>query len=462
VIAVSQLASIVLAAGQGTRMKSALPKPLHRLCGRSMLDHILDGLRPLGANPQVVVIGTGAEMVRESVSGPEVVFAIQDPPRGTGDAARAAREALAGFEGDVVVTCADIPLVRTETWERALAEHRRQGAAATLVTAEFDNPTGYGRIVRDPQQPELVLRIAEEPVGAEADIREGNVSVYCFQAEALWAALEQIQPNNKKGEYYLTDAVEILVGLGRKVTAVIVEDPLEVIGINDRVALAQAEAALRRRINERLMRAGVSMTDPAATYVDAGVEVGPDTHLSPGVMLLGATTVAEGCCLGPQVVVEDSVVGAGTRIKAGSVVRESVVGERVTIGPNAHVRDHSTLEAGVRVGTSAEVCRSRLARGVKDLHFSYLGDAEVGAGANIGAGVITCNYDGEKKNPTVIGEGAFVGSDTLLIAPVTVGDGSFVAAGSVITHDVPAGALGVSRTPQENREGWVERRKKKP
>ena len=452
-IALADLASIVLAAGMGTRMKSAVPKPLHRLCGRSMLEHVLGSLRPLGARPQVVVVGTGAELVRESIQDPDVVFALQDPPLGTGHAALAAREALAGFTGEVVVTCADIPLVRTETWERVLAEHRRQGAAATLVTALFEDPRGYGRILRDPEQPDRVLRIAEEPQGAEAEVREGNVSVYCFEAPLLWEALAQIQPNNRKGEYYLTDIVGILVGMGRKVTAVVVDDPVEVIGINDRAALALAEAEMRRRINQRLMLDGVSMVDPAATYVDAGVQVGADTTLLPGTMLLGATTIGAGCTIGPHVVVENCRIGAGTEIKAGSVVRESEVGERVTIGPNAHVRDHSTLEERVRVGTGAEVCRTRLGAGVRDLHFSYMGDATVGADANIGAGAITCNFDGEKKNPTVIGDGAFVGSGALLVAPVTIGNGAYVGAGAVITKDVPAGALGVSRAPQENHEG---------
>lgn len=461
-MALADLASIVLAAGMGTRMKSALPKPLHRMCGRSMLDHVLSSLRPLGARPQVVVVGTGADLVRESVPDPDVVFALQDPPLGTGHAALAAREALAGFTGQIVVTCADIPLVRTGTWERVLAEHRRRGAAATLVTGLFDNPKGYGRIIRDPQDRDRVLRIAEEPQGAEVEIREGNVSVYCFEAPLLWEALAQIQPNNRKGEYYLTDIVGILVGMGEKVMAMPVDDPLEVMGINDRAALACAEAELRRRINQQLMLEGVSMVDPATTYVDAGVTVGPDTTLLPGTMLLGTTTVAGGCKIGPHVLIEDSTIGAGTEIKSGSVVCKSEVGERVTIGPNAHIRDHSTLEEAVRVGTGAEVCRTRLGARVRDLHFSYLGDATVGAEANIGAGAVTCNFDGEKKNLTVIGDGAFVGSDALLIAPVTIGEGAFVAAGAVITKDVPAGALGVSRVHQENLENWAERRKKKP
>jgi len=293
-------------------------------------------------------------------------------------------------------------------------------------------------------------------------IRESNVSIYCFRSEVLWEALEEIRNDNLKGEYYLTDVVEILVSKGMKVAAVMVEEASEVIGINDRATLSMAEATLRKRYNHQLMLSGVTMVDPATTYIDAGVEVGTDTILYPGTMLLGQTTVMEGCVIGPHAVVENCCLGAGTVIKAGSVVRDSSTGKQVQIGPNAHVRDHSTLEDEVRVGTGAEVCRSSLGTGTKDQHFSYLGDATVGARVNIGAGVITCNYDGKKKNPTIIEDDVFVGSDAALIAPVTIGAGSFVAAGSVITKDVPPGALGVSRAAQRIKEGWADWQKKKP
>ncbi len=450
------LASIVLAAGQGKRMKSDLPKPLHRLCGRPMLSHVLAALRPLGPEPQVVVIGVGAEQVRAACAEADVVWATQEQQLGTGHAAACAQPALGDFAGDVLVTCADIPLVETATWTRVLAEHHRQGAAATIVTALFRDPTGYGRVIRDENG--LVRRIVEE---ADCDdltrgINEGNVSVYCFRAPALFEALTQLRPNNEQGEYYLTDVIEVLVESRQKVVPVIA-DPDEVMGINDRVQLARAERILRGRINRRAMLDyGVTLIDPEATYLDPEVTVGRDTVIYPGAVLAGRTSVGDNCTIGAHVLIEDCEIGRGTRIRHGSVVRESVIGEEVTIGPFAHVRDHSSVGRGTRVG-GGEVVRSRLGERVNDLHFSYLGDATVGDGANIGAGAITCNYDGQQKNPTVIEDGAFIGSDACLIAPVTIGAGAYVAAGSVVTKDVPPEALALGRSRQENKEGWARR-----
>ena len=451
---VAELASIVLAAGQGKRMKSALPKPLHRLCGQPMLSHVLAAMRPLGPQPQVVVIGMGAEQVRAACTDSDVAWAVQEQQLGTGHAASCAKEVLGDFSGDVLVTCADIPLVQVETWERVLAEHRRQGAAATIVTALFRDPTGYGRVIRD--ENELVRRIVEE---ADCDeitrgINEGNVSVYCFRAPALFDALTKLRPNNEQGEYYLTDVVEVLVDSRRKVIPVLA-DPEEVMGINDRVHLARAERILRTRTNRRAMlEYGVTLIDPEATYLDSEVVIGRDTVIYPGAVLAGRTRVGENCTIGAHVLIEDCEIGDGTCVRHGSVVRESVVGAGVTIGPFAHIRDHSTVGNGTRVG-GGEVVRSRLGERVNDLHFSYLGDTTVGDGANIGAGAITCNYDGRRKNPTIIEDGAFIGSDACLIAPVTIGAGAYVAAGSVVTKDVPPDALALGRSHQENKEGWA-------
>jgi bifunctional UDP-N-acetylglucosamine pyrophosphorylase/glucosamine-1-phosphate N-acetyltransferase len=456
---VADLASIVLAAGQGKRMKSALPKPLHRLCDRPLLSHVLEALRPLGPQPQVVVIGVGAAQVRAAYGETDVAWAVQEEQMGTGHAAACAREALADFRGDVLVTCADIPLVRTETWERVLAEHRAEKAAATIVTAVFRDPTGYGRVIRDENG--QVRKIVEE---ADCDeitrgINEGNVSVYCFRAPLLFQALARLRPNNEQSEYYLTDVIEVLVESRQKVIPVLA-DPEEVMGINDRAQLARAERILRGRINRRAMlEYGVTLIDPDATYIDPDVTLGRDTVIYPGALLTGRTRVGENCVIGAQVLVEDCEIGNGTTVRHGSVVRRSMVGEGVTIGPFAHIRDDSSIGDGTRVG-GGEVVRSRLGRRVNDLHFSYVGDATVGDGANIGAGAITCNYDGEKKNPTVIEEGAFIGSDACLIAPVTIGKGAYVAAGSVITRDVPADALALGRVRQENKEGWARRFKK--
>ncbi len=457
-----ELASIVLAAGQGKRMRSARPKPLHRLCGKPLLSHVLAALRPLGPQPQVVVIGVGAEQVQAETSEPDVAWAVQEEQLGTGHAAACAREVLCGFTGDLLVTCADIPLVRTATWEHVLREHRESGAAATIVTALFDDPTGYGRVLRNAEG--LVQRIVEESDCDEATraVREGNVSLYAFQAPVLWAALETLMsgpPATAQGEYYLTDVVEVLVREGQKVIAVVAEEQ-EVMGINDRLQLAQAERIMRKRLNRRAMlEFGVTLVDPDHTYLGPDVTIGQDTVIYPGAVVQGNTHIGPNCLIGPHVFLEDSEIGEGSEIRHGSVVRDSVVGRRVTIGPFAHIRDHSSLGEGTRVG-GGEVVRSRLGARVNDLHFSYLGDATVGDGANIGAGAITCNYDGQRKNPTIIEDGAFIGSDACLIAPVTIGRDAYVAAGSVITKDVPPEALAIGRARQENREGWARKMRK--
>ena len=456
----ADLASIVLAAGEGKRMKSRRPKPLQPVCGKPMLAHVLDALAPLGPDPQVMIVGVGAEEVRPAFADRPLTWVTQEQQLGTGHAADCAREALAGFTGDVLVTCADIPLVRTETWQRVLAEHRAQGAAGTIVTALFDDPTGYGRVIRDASG--AVQRIVEEPDCDDLTraMPEGNVSVYCFSAPALLGALSELQPNNEQGEYYLTDVVGVLVAQGRKVIPVIAEDPEEVLGINDRVQLARAERIARDRVRRRLMLEGVTLLDPDTTYIDQDVSIGRDTVVWPGAHILGATEIGEGCVIGDHVLIENCRLGEGTTVKHCSVVHDSRVGRDVEIGPCAHVRDQSTLEDHVRVGTSSEVKRSRLGEGVCDLHFSYVGDATVGAGANIGAGVITCNYDGVDKHPTIIEDGAFIGSDAALVAPVTIGKGAYVGAGSVITKNVPPGALALGRARQENREGWVEKHRR--
>ena len=456
----AELASIVLAAGLGKRMKSALPKPLHCLCGQPLLRHVLAAMRPLRPAPQVVVVGVGAEQVQAAFPDePDLAWAVQEQQLGTGHAAACARSALEGFTGDVLVTCADIPLVQPATWERVLAEHRAHHAAATIVTAMFRDPTGYGRVIRDENG--AVRMIVEE---ADCDeitrgLNEGNVSVYCFRAPLLFDALRRLQPNNEQGEYYLTDVIGLLVEARERVIPVLA-DAEEVMGLNDRAQLARAEKLLRARLNRRAMlEYGVTLIDPDATYIDGDVTLGRDTVIYPGALLTGRTKVGEGCTIGAHVLIEDSEIGDGTHIRHGSVVRQSQVGAGCLIGPFAHVRDHSTVGDATRVG-NGEIVRSHLGEGVKDLHFSYLGDTTVGAGVNIGAGVITCNYDGQNKSRTIIGDGAFIGSDAALIAPVTIGPGAYLAAGSVITQDVPAKALAIGRSRQENKEGWAERLKK--
>lgn len=453
------LGCLILAAGEGKRMKSALAKPLHRVAGKTMIAHVLAYVRPLGPAPICVVLGVGREMMAEALAGEDVALAVQHEQLGTGHAVMAAAEVFADFEGDLLITCADIPLVRPETLQALLDEHHARGAAGTVLTALYDDPTGYGRVVRDGQG--LVTGIVEHKDASPEvrAIREINAGVYVFQARALFEALGRVRPDNAQGEYYLPDVLADFVASGRAVAAVPADDPQEVMGINNRLQLAEAEAKARQRTNEALMLAGATLIDPAHTYVEAGVTVGPDTVIWPGVVLSGATTIGANCTIGPNVQITDCVVGDNCTIRQGTVMAGSALGQAVQAGPYSHVRPGCQIDDDARIGTYTELVRTHVGPRVKSLHFSYLGDAEVGAGANIGAGAVTCNYDGQAKHRTIIGAGAFIGSDSILVAPVEIGAGAYTAAGSVITKDVPPDSLGIGRSRQETHEGWVSRKR---
>jgi len=457
---VRPLACVILAAGQGTRMKSRLPKPLHEVCGRPMISHVIDTLEQLQAERIVVVVGVGADRLIE-VLGEKAIVCEQPEQLGTGHAAMCARPGLEGFRGDVLITYADIPLVTADTLRRLVNHHRSENAAATILTTELDDPAGYGRIVRDAGGAVIAIVEHRDATDEQRAIREINTGIYVFQDEALLEALDRITSDNDQGEYYLTDAVAILAGDGRPVRALVTDDPDEVMGINTRVQLAQAERIMRDRIRERLMLSGVTLIDPPSTFIDATVTIGPDTVIGPGCQLLGATTVGSGCEIRSGVVLRSATIGDDVLLRDHTVIDEGTVLDGAQVGPFALVRGGSVVGRGCKVGSSAEMNRSRLGDGSKMQHFSYLGDTTTGRDCNIGAGVITCNYDGYTKHPTVIGDNVFIGSDTILIAPVTIGEGAYTAAGSVITKDVPPGALGVARSKQENLEGWVERRRKK-
>lgn len=456
------LACLILAAGEGKRMKSTLAKPLHRVGGQTMIAHVLAYVRALGPEPIAVVLGVGREAMTEALAGENVRLAIQQEQLGTGHAVMAAAEIFAGFEGDLLVTCADIPLVRPETLRALLEEHRTRGAAATVLTAVYEDPTGYGRILRDADG--LVTAIVEhkDATPQQRAVREINAGVYCFRARELFEALGRLRPDNAQGEYYLTDVIADCVQRGAPVAALPAPDPAEVMGINNRQQLAQAEATLRQRVNEALMAAGVTLLDPATTYVEASVTIGPDTVLLPGCLITGQTTIGAGCTIGPYVQIADCTVGDGCQLRQGSVLTGSTLAAQVQVGPYSHLRPGCQIDEGARIGTYAELVRTHVGAGVKCLHFGYLGDTEVGAGANIGAGTITCNYDGQSKHHTVIGAGAFIGSDTILVAPVTIGEGAYTAAGSVITKAVPAESLGIGRAKQDTLEGWARQRREKP
>jgi bifunctional UDP-N-acetylglucosamine pyrophosphorylase/glucosamine-1-phosphate N-acetyltransferase len=432
--------ALVLAAGQGTRMRSALPKMLHPLCGQPMLMYALTAACAASDDTPVVVVGHGADQVREAI-GAAARFVVQAEQLGTGHAALQAEPLLRGECDLVLITYGDMPLLRGQTLQALVERQRANPGPLTMLTVVADDPRGFGRVVRHPDG--TVAAIVEEAAAMpdQLSIRELNVGAYCFRADWLWDALRRIGAS-KKGEYYLTDTVELAVADGLSVQALAHDDVSETIGINTRVDLADAEIALRRRVNTDLMLAGVSLIDPATTYIDWGVHIGQDTVVHPNTHLQGRTSIGAGCVIGPGSVIRDTQVGDGCKVFA-SVLEGAVVEQGVDMGPYVHLRAGAHLARGVHMGNFGEVKDSYLGPGVKMGHFSYVGNARIGANTNIGAGTITCNYDGVKKNPTEIGEDAFIGSDTMLVAPVRVGDRARTGAGAVVTKDVPADTLAV-------------------
>lgn len=434
-----EVAVVILAAGEGTRMKSDLPKVLHTLGGRPMLEYSLETARAVTDAPPILIVGHGAELVTEA-AGEDVVSITQSPPLGTGHAVLQARDFLEDRAELVLVSYADMPLLTGETLGRLVDGQRECRGPMTLLTLMRDESRGFGRVIRD--QDGSVIEIVEEAVAApqELAVRELNAGVYCFDAGWLWDHVEEIPLSLPREEYYLTDLVEMAAAEGREVQAVVIENEDETLGINTRVHLAEAEGVLRGRINEHWMNAGVTLIDPAATYIGPGVTIGRDTVIQPGTHLRGATTIGERCTIGPDAIVEDCSI-ADECVVIKSVLEHAVMERGSDLGPFGHLRRGARLCEGAHVGNFGELKNATLGPGAKVGHFSYLGDAQVGAGANVGAGTVTCNYDGERKHATVIEEGAFVGSDTMLVAPVRVGRGARTGAGAVVTRDVPDGAL---------------------
>ena len=449
---------VILAAGQGTRMKSALPKVLHPVAGRPMLGYVTDAALALEPERVVVVIGYQGEKVRTYL-GEGYIYALQEVQLGTGHAFVAARDALGGGEADVLLVYGDIPLLRPQTLLTLLAHHRAEGAVATVLTAVVDDPTGYGRVLRDPATGGI-SRVIEESDASPSDtaIREVNTGVYCFRVPECLHYLDRLCSHNKQTELYLVDIIPLLLENGHKVATLTSPDSLEAEGVNSRVQLARAEAVMRTRILRTLMNAGVTVVDPASTYVDWGVKVGPDTVLEPGTILRGPVCIGSQCVIGPYTHIEDSCIADGCRIW-NSIVEGSRVLSGATVGPMSHLRPGAVIGKEARIGNFAEIKNSLVGQGAKIQHHTYIGDADVGSSANIGAGTVVVNYDGEKKHRTTIGQGAFVGCNTNLVAPVSVGAGAYTGAGSTVTRCVPPGSLAVSRTRQENIEGWVERRR---
>ena len=442
-------------------MKSSVPKGLHRVAGRPMIHYVLDVGARLSASSMTLVVGHAADRVRQALSGwPGLRFALQEPQLGTGHALLQAEPLLRGASGTLLLLSGDVPLLRDHTLRRLVSAHLAAGAAATVLTARVERPEGYGRIVRD--RAGRIARIVEErdARAEERGIREINTGIYAFALEPLFEALHAIGSGNAQREYYLPDLVAIYRDRGLAVETVEAEDLREVQGINSRSELAEAAAAVRRARCEALMAAGVTIVDPAVTYLDASVTVGPDTTIYPNVYLEGATAIGAGCEIHAGVRIVDSRIGNGVIVLNHCLIVSSTIDDGARIGPFAHLRPESRVMEAAHVGNFVELKKTTLGPGSKANHLTYLGDATIGTKVNVGAGTITCNYDGEKKHPTVIQDGAFIGSDTQLIAPVTVGEGAYVAAGSSITDDVPPGALAIARGKQVNKEGWVEKKKK--
>ncbi|MCC6298578.1 MAG: bifunctional UDP-N-acetylglucosamine diphosphorylase/glucosamine-1-phosphate N-acetyltransferase GlmU [Anaerolineales bacterium] len=452
-----KVTAVLLAAGQGTRMKSSLPKVLHPLCGKPMMWHAMDALKFATTEKPVVVIGHGADEVKNYL-GHSAHCVLQEPQLGTGHAALQAESALKGKTDLVVVTYADMPLLRGETFARLVETQRLNSGPFSLLTVVAEDPRGFGRIVRNADG--TVEAIVEEYVASpeQLQIKELNVGAYCFKAEWLWDALHRIPKNSKKGEYYLTDVVELAVRDNLPVQAVVHDDFSETIGINTRVHLAEAEAAMRLRLNRAHMLGGVSMTDPLTTYIDAGVKIGKDTAIMPNTYIHGETEIGEGNEIGPNTIIRDSRIGHRNKIFA-SVLEGAIVENDVDMGPFARLRKGAHLKSHVHMGNFGEVKDSTLAEGVKMGHFSYIGNAKIGAHTNVGAGTITANYDGENKLPTEIGEDVFLGVDTMLVAPLKLGDGARTGAGAIVTKNVAEDTLVVGMPARAIKK--VERRKRK-
>ena len=455
VIGMKSLTSIVLAAGKGTRMKSALIKVLHPVAGLPMIAWPVAAARDAGSDTIVLVVGHQANAVQGTFHGAaDIRCAMQEEQLGTGHAVACALEALSGFRGTVLILCGDTPLLRSETLKSMRTFHRDNRAAITVLTAVMDDPYGYGRVVRDTSG--RVTRIVEQKDAdtGEQEIHEINSGIYCMDSDFLFAHIREIGNDNAQGEYYLTDLLAIAVRKGLTCLALPTTDADEIMGVNDRVQLAEAARILRRRINRDHMLNGVTIIDPETTYIDHGITIGADTVIHPGCRISGGTSIGSGCEIEGGVSISGCRIGDDCHIKAASVLEDSELAADVAVGPMAHLRPGTVLGNKVKIGNFVETKKIVMGEGSKASHLTYLGDAEIGRNVNIGCGTITCNYDGVNKHRTVIGDDVFIGSDVQLVAPVSVGRNSLVAAGTTVTIDVPPDSLALSRTPQVNKEGW--------
>lgn len=455
----SQTFAVILAAGKGTRMKSRQVKVLHPVCGIPMVEHVLRAVEPLQCDETVVVTGHGSQAVQDAL-GPRYSYVLQKEQLGTGHAVMAARARLENKKGQTIVLFGDTPLISSETLQSLLHEHRLSQAAVSILGAHMEDPHGYGRILRDERG--QVQRIVEEKDASadEKEIKEVNTGFFCFETEHLLMALDRIDNHNKQQEYYLPDCIQVLKQLGYPVVAHMTHKVEETMGVNDRVALAHADELMRKRINTHWMEQGVSMVDPHQTYIDPDVTIGMDTHIYPGTIISGQSRIGEGCVIGPQTTIENSIVGDGCRVRQSKMV-DSHVAADVNIGPFAHVRAGNTIGEHCHIGSFVELKNSVIKDRSKIPHLSYIGDTDIGNDVNVGCGSITVNYDGTNKHRTTIEDKAFIGCNTNLIAPITIGEASYVAAGSTITHSVPEESLAIARQRQTNKEQYMHTLKQK-
>lgn len=447
--------ALILAAGQGKRIKSDLPKVLHKVCGKEMVNHVIDTLRKENIEDINVIIGKGADLVKENTKSRNISYSLQEEQLGTGHAVKCAIDFLKGKRGTVAIFNGDAPLITEETIEELFKTHKENGNSATILTSILNDASGYGRIIRKGNE---VLKIVEHKDcnDEELKVKEINSGMYCFEIESLVECLGNLSNNNSQGEYYLTDVIGMLKEKNEKVGALVISYE-ETLGVNSRVQLAEVEAVLRKRINNKHLENGVTIIDPNTTYIGIDVEIGQDTIIYPGNVLEGNTVIGKNCVLYPNSRINNSVIGDSVDIQS-SVILESKIGNQTTVGPFAYIRPESIIGNNVRVGDFVEIKKSTIGNNTKVSHLTYVGDAEVGEGCNFGCGTVTVNYDGKNKNKTIIGNNSFIGCNTNLISPVTVEDNTYIAAGSTITNNVKSGELAVARAKQRNIEGWVDKK----
>ena len=449
--------SVILAAGMGTRMKSKMPKVLHKVCGKPLSKWVIDASEAAGADKVCAVVGHKAETVKE-VLGDVCEFALQAEQKGTGHAVMQAIDVIKNSKGEVVILNGDTPLITAETINKAIEYHKNNGNQATVITAILDDATGYGRIVRDNDGSVLKFFAQKDASKEEKKINEVNSGMYVFDAQSLVYALDKITPNNAQGEYYLTDTLEILLSAGKKIGGYAISDNDEIRGINDRVQLNEAEKIMQKRINEYHMRNGVTMRNPESVYIEDGVEIGNDTEICQNVTIKSGTKIGSDCVIGSGSMLDRAVIHDGVDVLS-SVILESEVDEGTHVGPFAYIRPNCHVGKEVKVGDFVELKNSNIDDGTKISHLTYIGDSDVGKRVNFGCGTVTCNYDGKKKYRTTIGDDCFVGCNTNFVSPINVGDGVYIAAGSTITEDIPENSLSIARARQVNKEGWKDKRK---